>query len=48
MPIIQIEPNPLQPRSIFDAARLEELANSIETHGIIQPLLVRRKALNMN
>jgi len=44
IPIIDIHPNPLQPRSVFDAARLEELANSIETHGIIQPLLVRRKA----
>lgn len=43
IPINEIHPNPLQPRSIFDAARLEELANSIETHGIIQPLLVRRK-----
>lgn len=43
LPITEIHPNPLQPRSVFDAARLEELANSIETHGIIQPLLVRRK-----
>ncbi len=43
IPIIDISPNPLQPRSVFDAAHLEELANSIETHGIIQPLLVRRK-----
>ncbi len=43
VPIDQIQPNPLQPRSIFDATRLEELSNSIETHGIIQPLLVRRK-----
>lgn len=42
--INDIHPNPLQPRSVFDAAKLEELANSIETHGIIQPLLVRRKA----
>jgi ParB family chromosome partitioning protein len=42
IPIANIQPNPLQPRSIFDAARLEELANSIETHGIIQPILVRR------
>ena len=41
--ISDIQPNPLQPRSIFDATRLDELANSIETHGIIQPLLVRRK-----
>ena len=43
IPIAEIQPNPLQPRSVFDASRLEELANSIETHGIIQPLLVRRK-----
>ena len=42
--INNIHPNPLQPRSVFDAARLEELANSIETHGIIQPILVRQKA----
>ena len=41
--IADIQPNPLQPRSVFDAARLEELANSIETNGIIQPVLVRRK-----
>jgi ParB family transcriptional regulator, chromosome partitioning protein len=41
--ITEIHPNPLQPRTVFDAAHLEELANSIETHGIIQPLLVRRK-----
>jgi ParB family chromosome partitioning protein len=41
--ISDIHPNPLQPRTVFDAAHLEELANSIETHGIIQPLLVRRK-----
>jgi ParB family chromosome partitioning protein len=43
LPIAEIQPNPLQPRTVFDAAHLEELANSIETHGIIQPLLVRRK-----
>jgi ParB family transcriptional regulator, chromosome partitioning protein len=41
--IESIHPNPLQPRTVFDAKHLEELANSIETHGIIQPLLVRRK-----
>jgi ParB family transcriptional regulator, chromosome partitioning protein len=44
--IADIQPNPLQPRSVFDASRLEELANSIETHGIIQPILVRRKGSN--
>jgi len=43
LPIADIQPNPLQPRSVFDSSHLEELANSIETHGIIQPLLVRRK-----
>ena len=41
--IAEIQPNPLQPRSVFDATRLEELSNSIEKNGIIQPLLVRRK-----
>lgn len=43
VPLLQIEPNPLQPRTIFDAVRLQELANSIEKNGIIQPLIVRRK-----
>ena len=43
IPIADIHPNPLQPRTVFDAAHLNELSNSIETHGIIQPLLVRRK-----
>jgi ParB family chromosome partitioning protein len=43
VPILQIEPNPLQPRTIFDPGRLQELANSIETNGILQPLLIRRK-----
>lgn len=41
--VADIHPNPLQPRSTFDAARLEELSNSIKTHGIIQPILVRRR-----
>jgi ParB family chromosome partitioning protein len=43
LPIEQIEPNPLQPRTIFDPGRLQELANSIETNGMLQPLLIRRK-----
>lgn len=43
IPIAEIHPNPLQPRSVFDSTRLEELASSIEIHGIIQPLLVRRR-----
>lgn len=44
LPILQIEPNPLQPRTTFDPGRLQELANSIQINGIIQPLIVRRKA----
>ena len=41
--IDQIDPNPVQPRSIFQAERLRELADSIRANGIIQPLIVRRK-----
>ncbi len=39
--INEIEPNRAQPRKTFDEAALEELSQSIATHGIIQPLLVR-------
>lgn len=42
LPIDQIEPNPLQPRSQFQGDRLSELAQSIRENGIIQPLVVRR------
>ena len=41
-PIDSIDPNPLQPRRVFLPERLGELAQSIRTHGIIQPLVVRR------
>jgi ParB family chromosome partitioning protein len=37
-----IDANPLQPRRFFNAERLEELAQSIRSNGIIQPLVVRR------
>ncbi len=43
IPLDQIDPNPMQPRTIFDPARLQELAQSIETNGLIQPLILRRK-----
>jgi len=39
--IDQIHPNPVQPRVVFQADRLEELAASIRANGIIQPLVVR-------
>jgi len=42
--IYEIEPNRNQPRKTFDATALEELASSIATHGIIQPIIVRKKA----
>jgi len=38
-----IVPSPMQPRTRFDQASLESLAESIKTHGIVQPLLVRRR-----
>jgi ParB family transcriptional regulator, chromosome partitioning protein len=41
LPIDQIHPNPVQPRVVFQAERLEELAASIRANGIIQPLIVR-------
>jgi ParB family transcriptional regulator, chromosome partitioning protein len=42
LPISVIDPNPMQPRTIFQPDRLEELAASIRANGIIQPLIVRR------
>lgn len=38
-----IAPGPMQPRTHFDEGSLEGLADSIRTHGIVQPLLVRRQ-----
>jgi ParB family transcriptional regulator, chromosome partitioning protein len=37
-----IERNPYQPRQTFDEAEIADLADSIRTHGILQPLIVRR------
>jgi ParB family chromosome partitioning protein len=37
----RIQPNPEQPRLMFDEATLEELAASIREHGVLQPILVR-------
>ncbi len=42
IPIDDIHPNPLQPRSTFSPEGLQELAQSIRENGIIQPLVVRR------
>ena len=41
LPLTKLEPNPLQPRKIFDEEELQVLADSISQHGIIQPITVR-------
>ncbi len=41
VPMDQIDPNPFQPRSSFDPAELESLADSIRVQGVLQPILVR-------
>ncbi len=40
--ITQIEANPFQPRDIFDEESLQQLAESIKLHGVIQPVTVRK------
>src|SRR5665213_303915 len=40
--ISEIEANPFQPRLEFEESALEELTESIKTHGIIQPITVRK------
>ena len=44
IPIDMIEPNPFQPRMTFDQDALAELAESIRTLGLIQPITVRKKS----
>ena len=44
LPLDQIFVNPDQPRTKFSEAQLLELANSIQMHGIIQPVIVRKTA----
>ena len=43
IPVDLIDPSELQPRMVFDEAKLAELARSISANGVVQPLLVRRK-----
>ena len=44
LPVDAISPNPNQPRRVFGAQVLEELAGSIQALGLLQPLTVRRRA----
>lgn len=41
LPVDLVAPNPYQPRMAIDDAELEELTESIRTHGVLQPILVR-------
>ena len=44
LPIDMIAANPLQPRTVFDDDKLDELASTIQSHGLIQPIVVRHKS----
>ncbi len=44
VPLEQLRPNEEQPRETFDAEKLQELAQSIQAHGVLQPITVRRGA----
>lgn len=41
IPLQDIVPSPYQPRTIFDEERIDELCQTIKTHGVIQPIVVR-------
>lgn len=42
VPLTSIEANPFQPRRIFDADKIDELAQSIEEHGVFQPIILKQ------
>jgi len=44
LPLKKIRPNPHQPRTVFDEAALDELRQSLEAHGLLQPIVVRPRA----
>ncbi|RJX36617.1 nucleoid occlusion protein [Paenibacillus pinisoli] len=41
IPIGDIDTSPFQPRTVFDEERIDELCQTIKTHGVIQPIVVR-------
>src|SRR6187551_243576 len=43
-PLDKIVPNRGQPRQHFDAEKIEELAQSLREHGLLEPLVVRRRS----
>lgn len=46
IPVESIDPNPFQPRTVFEPEALEELKKSIIANGLIQPITVRRRPEN--
>ncbi len=42
MPVADLKPSPYQPRREFDLEKLQELADSIREHGVLQPIVVRK------
>lgn len=42
VPLTEIAANPFQPRRIFDAEKIEELAQSIKQHGVFQPIILKK------
>lgn len=42
LPVMLIQPSPMNPRKTFDEAKLEELAQNIEEQGLLQPITVRK------
>ncbi|NJP38857.1 nucleoid occlusion protein [Alkalicoccus luteus] len=43
VPVSRLKPNPFQPRTVFNEDRIDELAQTIHTHGMIQPIVVRER-----
>ncbi len=43
VPLAELQPNPEQPREVFDPEELEELTESIRVHGVLSPLVVRKE-----
>jgi hypothetical protein len=48
IPIDLIDPSPLQPRSVFDDAKLDELARSINANGVVQPFFYDGAEIDSN
>ena len=42
----RIKANPFQPRKVFDENAIAELSDSIKEHGILQPIILRKKGMS--